>query len=176
MIDDIYIRPYAPGDFPILQALESSLTAFRPAGRVAQEFTAALSAEYMEDLCMPFWLALTAGQQAVGCVGVRLFDSPMEMPHWMLLTPWGYVHESALVMRDLKVAPEWDGCGIDTRLCRTAIGWSRHWGYDSLFVNTTSAPAAALELYAELGFRDVARTYRGAFKLVWMKLDLSGCA
>lgn len=83
------------------------------------------------------YLAL-AGDQAVGCVGIRRFG------------------ERICEMKRLYVKPHFRGNKVGRLLAEAAIKWARNADYKAMRLDTISSMVRANNLYKTLGFKEIA--------------------
>lgn len=82
--------------------------------------------------------ALLVASQKAGCVALRRID------------------DSTCELKRLYVRPEWRGHGLGRRLTLAALDRARELAYLHVRLDTLPGMERAQELYAELGFREIA--------------------
>lgn len=159
----ITIRPYRPTDQAGVRALHDRTP---PAGSTAagpQPWPADL--DEIPRRYAAFWVAVTDGdEEVVGMVGVA--TPGQEAPPFVLRGRSGVAQ-----VRRMRVAPERQRQGIGAALLRAVLAWRREHGGGPLIVETTVQQAAAVALYRRMGFRDIGRSWLGAYELTWLELD-----
>ncbi len=102
------------------------------------------------------WLAWR-GREAVGCIGLRPFD------------------DHSCEMKRLYVTPQGRGHGTGRQLVHECLAGARQRGYRTMYLDTMrSEMTAAQQLYADLGFREIAPYHdKGLPGLAYYALDLT---
>ena len=116
------------------RALLREYAASLPFARDFQDFDREL-AELPGDYAPPRGALLLA--RGAGCVGLRPLDT------------------TTCEMKRLYVRPPARGTGLGRRLAEAIVGEARSLGYARMRLDTVPDMAAALSLYAELGFREI---------------------
>ena len=194
----VQIRSYRPDDLSQAKALEARVQPYCPedqleveamyerAGRAEEigyrwmpERSSGPdpeSVEYAADTYLAFWVAVlpvnAGADQVVGMVGVERADPRSDMPSGMPLAQEWRRRNDIAELRFLRVAEEQWEQGIGTQLSQTAIAWCRDYGFRALILNTPSLQKPALDLYRELDFKEVGRSFKGKSELVWLELVL----
>lgn len=113
---------------------------------------------------LTFWVAENDGT-IVGMAGLVAVGNGVPEPVLSGIAS----HEDAVRLTRMRSAPEWQRCGIGSRLVATVLSWSRERGRTHLVLETTAEQAAAIALYRRRGFAEVTRSTLGPWELVWMR-------
>jgi ribosomal protein S18 acetylase RimI-like enzyme len=185
------IRAYTPADFEAVKALDARVDPYRreDAAEVEAMFVRAAEAPRPVDRWgvrhsvrfetvlsqgyLKVWLAVGAGQEVVGIVGVQRFHDGPEVGDLAAAIAWRE-RENVAELVHLRVAPEARRQGIGEALVRRVLDWSREQGFEIIVLNTTTPQSPARRLYERLGFREVGIAYLDRkYEVVWYASDLT---
>lgn len=159
----ISIRSFRDGDAAAIRELhDRTPPAGSPASPVPPPWPSNL--DDIPRRFLAFWVAAIDGK-IVGMAGLVAVGKDVSEPVLSGIASW----EDVVRLTRMRVAPEWQRCGIGSRLVTTVLSWAREQGRTHVVLETTAEQAAAIALYRRHGFAEVSRSTRGPWELVWMR-------
>jgi putative acetyltransferase len=120
-------------------------------------------AEVLHQSFVEFKALYTEGGFAATALSAEQVVSRMgEGPVWVALredvvlgTVAAVVKDESVYIRGMAVLPRARGSGVGAQLLQQVEAWTRHEGYNRLFLSTTPFLDSAIRLYEQFGFRRI---------------------